>query len=570
MAKRPENLIYALDDKPPLLRLILLGLQNAILIAIYLVYIVIITKAASVSEELTVSAISMGMIAISIATVLQSLWKGPIGSGYFAPPVYSAIYLGPSVLAAKAGGLPAVFGMKIFAGAVEIILSRFLHKLRPYFPPAVSGFIILIVGIQLGLVGIDQVLDIKEYSSPTFSKHIFISVITLIIIIALSVWARGLAKLLCSLIGILVGFLISIPLGLLSAKSLSLFSNLAWIDLPSLSYISYSFDFTLLPAFLTAGLAAALRTIGVLTTSQKINDDDWKRPDIVSIKKGVLADGIGCMLGGIMGTPGMNSSPSIIGVAKATGATSKYIAFPTAIILVVLAFFPKISSFFLLLPLSVIGAALLVNAAFMISGGMQIITSRNIDSRMSYIIGIPLLLGISRKVYPYYYEEIPKALQVFSNSVLSLGVIAIIVLNIIFRIGIKQKEVLVFNESDMNLAKLKQFLISKSSSWQLDSEIIDRSTISTKQVIEHIREAKLHSSNIKIQIAYDQVDLRIDISYQGVLLSLPNVGIKNETYVEEEGFASGLADFLTGVYPDRYQVSSRKNNSKISLFFNVS
>ncbi len=458
MAKKPENLIYAVNDMPPMLRLVLLGAQNAMLIAIYLVYIVIITKAANESHIFTVSAISMGMIAVSIATVLQSLWKGPIGSGYFAPPVYSAIYLGPSVLAAKAGGLPAVFGMTIFAGALEIVLSRFLHKLRPYFPPAVSGFIILIVGIQLGLVGLDQVLDIKEYYSPTFKKHIIISVLTLSIIVALSVWASGLARLLCSLIGIIIGFFISIPMGLISPDSLTLFSSLPYIDFPSLSYISYSFDYTLLPAFLTAGLAAALRTIGVLTTCQKINDEDWKRPEISSIKKGVLADGIGCMLGGLMGTPGMNSSPSIIGVANATGATSRYIVFPTAIILIVLAFFPKISSFFLILPLPVIGAALLVNAAFMISGGMQIITSRNIDSRISYIIGIPLLLGISRKVSPFYYEEIPKALQIFSNSVLSLGVIAIIVLNIIFRIGIKQKEVFVFDESDMNLDKLKKFL----------------------------------------------------------------------------------------------------------------
>ncbi|NIV64649.1 MAG: hypothetical protein GWN40_00360 [Nitrosopumilaceae archaeon] len=225
MARKPENLIYAVDDKPPFLRLVLLGLQNAVLIAIYLVYIVIITKAAGESEKLTVSAISMGMIAVSIATVLQSLWKGPVGSGYFSPPVCSAIYLGPSVLAAKAGGLPAVFGMTIFAGAVEIILSRFLHKLRPYFPPAVSGFIILIVGIQLGLVGIDQVLDIREYGSPAFEKHILISLITLSIIVILSVWARGLARLLCSLIGILVGFVISIPLGLLIPESVSLFLN---------------------------------------------------------------------------------------------------------------------------------------------------------------------------------------------------------------------------------------------------------------------------------------------------------------------------------------------------------
>jgi len=569
MPTRPEDLIYAVSEKPPLVRLILLGFQNAILIAIYLVYIVIITKAAGESQRLTVSAISMGMIAVSIATVLQSIWKGPIGSGYFSPPVFSAIYLGPSVLAAKAGGLPAVFGMTIFAGAIEIIFSRFLHKLRPYFPPAVSGFIILIVGIQLGLVGLDQVLDIENYSDPTFRKHIFISMLTLSVIVIFSVWFRGLARLLCSLIGILVGFLISLPLGLISTESLSLYSSLPFFEFPSLSYISYGFDFSLFPAFLTAGLAATLRTIGVLTTCQKINDDDWKRPDLISIKKGVLADGIGCMLGGVMGAPGMNSSPSILGVSKATGATSRYIAFPTAIILIVLAFFPKISTFFLILPLPVIGAALLVNGAFMISGGMQIITSRNIDTRMSYIIGIPLLLGISRKVFPDYYAEIPKALQVFSNSVLSLGVIAIIILNIIFRIGIKQKAVFVFDESDINLDKLRQFLVSKSRSWQIDSELLDRCIFSTNQVIGHIREAKLQSGDIRINVIYDQVDLQIDISYQGVLLSLPNVGVKSESYVEEEAFAHGLADFLTGVYPDKYQVSSKKNNSKISLFFNV-
>ncbi|MEM7008415.1 MAG: solute carrier family 23 protein [Thermodesulfobacteriota bacterium] len=569
MARRPENLLYAVEDKPPFIRLVLLGIQNTILIAIYLVYIVIITKAAGSTQQTTVSAISMGMIAVAIATVLQSLSKGPIGSGYFSPPVYSAIYLGPSVLAAKAGGLPAVFGMTIFAGLVELLLSGFLHKLRPYFPPAVSGFIILIVGIQLGLVGLDQVLDIANYDDPKFIYHVVISVLSLSTIIALSVWAKGLARLLCSLIGILVGFVISIPLGLISSESVSLFTSLSFIDLPNFGYISYSFDYALIPAFLTAGLAAALRTIGVITTSQKINDDDWKKPDIVSIKKGVLADGIGCILGGVMGTPGMNSSPSIIGVAKATGATSRYIALPTAIILIALAFFPKISSFFLMLPLSVIGAALLVNAAFMISGGMEIITSRNIDSRMSYIIGIPLLLGISRKVYPHYYEEIPKALQLISNSVLSLGVIAIILLNILFRIGIKQRKVFVFDESDSDLTTLKEYLHSRSSQWQLDPDVIQRATNSTKQVIEHIREAKLHNSNIGIKVSYDQLDLQIDISYEGVLLSLPNISVKAESYVEEEAFAHGLADFLTGVYPDRYQVSSKKNSSKISLFFNV-
>ena len=57
---------------------------------------------------------------LAISTVRQAQTRGPVGSGYLAPPVFSAIYIGPAALAAEVGGLPAVFGMTIFAGLVEM------------------------------------------------------------------------------------------------------------------------------------------------------------------------------------------------------------------------------------------------------------------------------------------------------------------------------------------------------------------------------------------------------------------------------------------------------------------
>ena len=107
MTKRPKDLIYAVDERPPWPTLLLLGLQYAGLMAIYLVMIVIVFKAAGAPHWQTVSAVSLGMVALAISTTLQALRKGPIGSGFLAAPVFSAIYLGPSVLAAKLGGLPA-------------------------------------------------------------------------------------------------------------------------------------------------------------------------------------------------------------------------------------------------------------------------------------------------------------------------------------------------------------------------------------------------------------------------------------------------------------------------------
>ncbi len=569
MATRPDDLIYTVDDFPPWPRLILLGLQNVVLISIYLVFIVIISNAAGSPQHVTVSAISLGMIAVAIATMLQAIWKGPIGSGFLAPPVFSAIYLGPSLLAAKVGGLPAVFAMTVFAGAIEVLLSRYLQHLRGVFPPAVSGFIVLIVGIELGLVGIDQVLDVEAYKGPKFGQHLFVSVLTLAIIMSLSVWFRGLMRLMCSMLGIVIGFLVAIPLGLVESKSIELFSSVKPFALPDPGFISYHFESSLIPAFFTAGVASALRTIGVITTCQKINDADWKRPEIKTIRGGMLADGIGCMVGGLLGTPGMNAAPSIVGVSKASGATSRYIAFSAGAIFILIAFLPKVASVFLLLPMPVVGAALLANASFMIAGGIQIMVSRNIDTRVTYVIGISLLLGLSRKVFPGYFEQLPHALQLVTGTVLSLAIISAVLLNLIFRIGIKRTQVFVFEESDISLEGLTKFLHAQKKSWGLSDEVIERSISTTTQIIHHLQEAHLILGPVKILVSYDQVDLVINIDYQGTLLSLPNVGQKKRVFVEEEAFAYGLADFLTGVYPDRMELSSKEKDANIRLYFSA-
>ena len=189
MAKRPDDLIYAVDERPPLPRLLALGVQHAALLSIYLVMVVIVFRAADASHEATISAVSLGMIAIAVASILQALRKGPVGSGYLAPPVFSAIYLGPSVLAAESGGLPAVFGLTIFAGAIEIVIARYLHRLRVIFPPAISGFIVAIVGIQLGLVAFDHLLGINEFGSANYRSHLVIAGLTLASIVGLAVWS---------------------------------------------------------------------------------------------------------------------------------------------------------------------------------------------------------------------------------------------------------------------------------------------------------------------------------------------------------------------------------------------
>jgi NCS2 family nucleobase:cation symporter-2 len=564
---RPEDLLYTVDELPPWPRLLFLGIQHAMLMSVYLVLIVIVFRHADASDTATLNALSLGMIALAVSTMLQSIWKGPVGSGYLAPPVFSAIYIGPAVLAAGTGGLPAVFGMTIFAGLVEISLAPLLRKLRALFPPAISGFIVTIVGLQLGVIGIGDLLGVEHIHRPTFHYHVMVGVLTLAIMCALSVWGRGIMRLICSMLGIVVGMLVSVGAGLVSSDSMRNLVDSPIFAIPQPYYLAYDFQFSLVPAFLMAGTAAMLRTVGVITTCQKINDLDWKRPDLKSIQAGILADGIGCVVAGLLGVMGMNSAPSLVGVAKATGATSRYVGFSCAAILLIFAFVPKYAALFLLLPQPVIGGALVFTSSFMIAGGVQIIVSRNLDNRATYVVGVSLLLGLAREVFPAYFKQTTPVLHLFTGSMMSIGVLSAFLLNLIFRIGATRRATFEFENADTSTADIERLFRARGRAWSVPSDVIDRAVGTTEQVLQHLVDTGLMAGSPSVTMTYNDLDLTISMQYQGALLSLPNIGIRKRFLLEEESFSHGLADFLTGVYPDRMEARSTGENAEIRLIF---
>ena len=307
----------------------------------------------------------------------------------------------------------------------------------------------------------------------------------------------------------------------------------------------------------------------MITTCQKINDDDWKRPDLPSIKGGMFADGLGCMLGGVLGVTGMNTGPSLVGVSKASGATSRYIAFAAGGFLILFSIAPVIASLFLILPNAVVGAALLFTASFMISGGIQIMVSRNIDTRMTHVIGISMLLGLSKEVFPNYFKSLPQLLQPVTSSMLSLAVVSALALHIVFRIGSKRTVRIEFEHLERSVEDLADLLKKQGKTWKVDQEVIERAISTTRRVLEHVEHANLVTGNLDAVLSYDDFNLIVTIEYKGTLLSLPHVGIRKWNFLEEESFSYGLADFLTGVHPDRMESSAHGPDITIRLYFSA-
>jgi xanthine permease XanP len=551
MPQKPSTLEYGVDEKPPALHVALLGLQYALLNSVYLILVVIIVRAAGASPEVSRSAVSLGMIAVAISTVLQALKRGPVGSGFLAPPVFSAIYLGPSVLAAKLGGMPAVLAMTVFAGLVEVGLSMILGRLRLITQPMITGLIVCVVGLQLGLVGLQQSFDVAGIGSPDLLNHFAVSMVTLATAIGLTVWGTGVWRLVCSLGGLVVGAVAAGIAGIYEPDILSRIGANPVFAIPSLSYISFDFVPELVPAFLAAGVAATLRSVGVLTTCQRANDADWVAPDFTNIRKGVLADGLGCTIGGLLGAPGMSTGPSLVGVSIATGVTSRVVAFACAGVLAVLAFVPRVSAAFLELPMSIAGPLLVFTASIMVTSGIQLMSSRFLDNRSVFVIGIGVLMAMVGTVNHAFFEQLPAKIRTFTESSLSLSLSVAIVLTLMFRIKAHRKEIVGWKDADELLDDLRMVFRKRARDWRLSEKLIQRCMANAGSALRLLEEGHFLQETVSIVATREDTSLDIELRYKGLPVSIPDIRTSMTDNTEEAPATAGMSAIGTGVYPDR-------------------
>ena len=164
---RPTELVYQLNERPPLPQTLFAALQH--LLAMFVAVItpsLIICQSLGVPSDQTNTIISMSLFASGICSFIQIRTIGPIGSGLLSIQGTSFNFLGPIIgagLSLKAGGasietmMAAIFGTILVASSAEILLSRILQYAQKIITPLVSGIVVTLIGltlIQIGLVSI--------------------------------------------------------------------------------------------------------------------------------------------------------------------------------------------------------------------------------------------------------------------------------------------------------------------------------------------------------------------------------------------------------------------------------
>lgn len=520
---KTSELQYGLEDQPKLAITLGSAFQHVLLGLVTLSFPLLVIEDIYPRSMLPADQVSTLMVtsfvALGVATLFQACRFGGIGSGFLAPAVFTAAYLPPSLAAAHAGGLGLVFGMTIFAGLLEIGLAFLIRRYPKLFPPEVAGFVVMFIGLVLGEVSIRLIFGLSAAGvvDPDLHPMPHLALLMTVVTIIASIWFKGAIR----SFSVLIGLGIAVILGL-ATDSLSLAS----LDHPALSgsfrwpIATPSFDPNFILPFAAAALATSLRSMADIITCQRINDSNWKRPEQQSIYRGVLADGMGTVFAGLIGTVGLNTYSGSVGLSAATGITSRRVALAIGALWIILACIPGLPQLVTVVPRSILGGALLFTSCFIVFNGIQIISDRVLDNRKIIALGMGLFLGIARMVFPKLFEGFPPLFASVVQSELTLATLIVLSLSIVFRAGVSRNRSISIPIDENRFEAISQFLHVAAATWGMRQQPLSRAVAASIEFLELAPDLVSPGSPIKVSLFGDDTELKVRISYRGSVLKL--------------------------------------------------
>lgn len=425
------ELMYGINDKPSILAQVLLGLQH--IFAAFggiIVVPLVISSALGFDAKTSTALISASILAAGIATFIQARGVGPIGARVACIMGTDFTFVTPSIAVGSVAGLPGIIGATILGSFVEIIASFFIKPLMKLFPPLVTGTVICLIGLTLLPVSIDWAaggVGAADYGSL---KNITIALIVMIVTLLLNHYGKGMISTASILIGMVVGYIICIPLGMVNFSSVI---EANWFSLPNILHYGVDFNIKYVISFIPAYLVTVIETVGCLKAIGQVSglkDEENK------IGAGVLADGVGSMLAGALGTFPNTTFSQNVGLIPLTKVASRYVVIMAGILLVILGLFPKFAALINIMPQPVLGGVGIVMFGTVAASGIQTLSKVKLTNRNLLIIATSIGMGLGVTFRPDFVAQLPEGLKMIFASGISTGTIVALVLNLV----LKEKE----------------------------------------------------------------------------------------------------------------------------------
>ena len=449
---------YELEGRVPLGQAILYGMQHVLAMFVgNLTPILVVGGVCGLADVgLMVPVIQNAMLIAGIVTLIQLFTIGPVGARLPVVMGTSSGFIGvlSGVAKSMGGGVlayGAIMGACFIGGLFEGVLGFFLKPLRKFFPPVVTGTVVMAIGLSLISVGVNSFGGGNSNADFGAPLNLLVGAIVLVSIIILKHFTKGILSSASILFGIIIGYIVCAILPLFASTTYvvdgvemthswvlnwSRVGSAAWFSLPKLMPVKWVFDIRAILPILIMFVVTAVETIGDISgiTQGGMDREATDR----ELSGGVICDGVGSSLATVFGVLPNTSFSQNVGLVGMTKIVNLFSISMGAIFLVLCGFCPKLAAVVQIMPQSVLGGAAVMMFASIIVSGIQLITRDGVSPRIVTIVAVSLGLGYGLGSTANVLSMLPSWVGYIAGE---SGIVPAAVVAIILNIVIKDKNV---------------------------------------------------------------------------------------------------------------------------------
>lgn len=389
--------------------------------------IIIVAGASGVSGKQLAMLIQSAMLIAGIGTLIQlfPLWR--IGSGLPIVMGISFTFVSIMCYIGTNYGYGTIMGAVLIGGLIEGCLGLFAKYWIKIISPIVSASVVTAIGFSLLSVGSTSFGGGSGSENFGSVENWILGTITLLCCILFNIFAKSYWKQLSVLFGLIVGYLVAIPMGLVDFSSLA---GTSVIALPHLMPFKMEFHLNAIISVALIFLVSATETIG---DTQALANSGLNRSATTKEISGSLAcDGFISSLSSLFGCMPITSFSQNVGLVAMTKVVNRFTIATGALIMILAGIFPIFGAVLATLPDAVLGGCTIMMFGTIVVSGLQMIGKCGYSQRNITIVALSLSIGIGFTQVPELFSVFPKIIEtVFAENCVAVVFLVAVILNLI-------------------------------------------------------------------------------------------------------------------------------------------
>ena len=324
-------------------------------------------------------------------------------------------------------GLPAIFGAQIVGGIVAVFVGIFIKKIRKFFPPLIAGTVVFTIGLSLYPTAINYMAG--GTSSPNYGswQNWLVAIFTLAVVTILNHFGKGILKLASILIGIIAGYLFSLPFGMVDLSSVG---TAGMFQLPSVMHFGVKFEISSCVAIGILFAINSIQAIGDFSATTSGGMD--RQPTDDELQGGIVGYGIMNLLGAMIGGLPTATFSQNVGIVTTTRVVNRFVLGGAGAMILIAGLVPKFSALLTTIPQCVLGGATVSVFASIAMTGMKLVMTAHMNYRNTSIVGLAAALGMGVSQASASLSAFPTwVTTIFGRSPVVIATLIAVIMNIV-------------------------------------------------------------------------------------------------------------------------------------------